>query len=151
MQEFPFLIALAAVVGAFSFGIVKALTRAYLRSLEIRQRIAMIEKGLVPAPETDPRGFERVLNHAERQGWTSSAARHRRAGITLTGVGIGLMVLIAFAAEAPSIGIGVGGFIAILGGAFFLNSLFELRQQPPSQPEQTPRGAAGPDQPPSMT
>ena len=52
--------------------------------------------------------------------------RHRRAGVTLMGIGFGLMVLIGFAGESPSSAVGVGGFVVILGLAFFINSLFEL-------------------------
>ena len=37
------------------------LSRARIREFEIRERIAMIEKGLVPPPEKDPDGFDRVL------------------------------------------------------------------------------------------
>jgi hypothetical protein len=81
------------------------------------------------------------MNQHERNDWTSRAPRHRRAGITLMGVGFGLMVLIGFAGAGEDLGsaIGVGGFLVVLGAAFFINSLFELRHQPPiptgSRPE----------------
>jgi hypothetical protein len=124
----PFLIPIVAIVGAFSYAIVQAKLRARVRELEIRERIA-----LVPSPEADPRGFERALYRSDRHPCgTTGASRHRRAGITLMGVGLGLMVLITFAGNSPGEGFGVGGFIAILGGACFINSLFEARQQPPT-------------------
>jgi len=47
------------------------------------------------------------------------------------GVGFGLMVLIAFAGESPSSALGVGGFLVVIGLAFFLNSLFDNRSDPP--------------------
>ena len=50
--------------------------------------------------------------------------------MTLMGVGFGLMVLIAFAGESPSSAIGVGGFLVVIGLAFFLNSLFDHRDEP---------------------
>jgi len=129
----PSLIPIVAIVGAFSYAIVQAKLRARVRELEIRERIAMIERGLVPSPEADPRGFERALYRADRHPCgATGASRHRRAGITLMGVGLGLMVLITFAGNSPSAGFGVGGFIAIVGGACFINSLFEARQQPPT-------------------
>jgi len=145
----PFSIPMVAIIGAFTYAIVQAMMRARVRELEIRERIAMIERGLVPPPEVDPRGFERAMNRYERvavwSGTTASASagRHRRAGITLIGVGLGLMLLISVAGETPEAGVGVGGFLSILGLAFLVNSLFELRQgQPPAVPPAP--GANGP-------
>jgi hypothetical protein len=130
-----FTIPVVAIAGAFAYAIVSAFTRARLRELEIRERIAMIEKGLVPSPEADPRGFDRAMSRYDRRvaTWPGFAAggRHRRAGITLMGIGFGLMVLIGFAGEAPQAAIGVGGFLVVIGLAFFVNSLFEARQPPP--------------------
>jgi uncharacterized membrane protein YfcA len=40
------------------------------------------------------------------------------------GVGFGLMVLIGVAFGNPSSGFGVGGFLVIMGLAFFINSRF---------------------------
>ena len=37
-----------------------------MRELEVRERIAMIERGLVPPPEVDPRGFDRAMDRYER-------------------------------------------------------------------------------------
>jgi hypothetical protein len=64
--------------------------------------------------------------------------RHRSAGVTLMGVGFGLMVLITFAGESPSSALGVGGFLVVIGFAFFLNSLFEPRQDPLVPPGRGP-------------
>jgi len=144
-----FVIPVVSILGAFTYAIVTSLARAHLRELEIRERIAMIEKGLVPSPEADPPGFERAMARYDRingamrsRGWTGSTAggRHRRAGITLMGIGFGLMVLIGFAGGAPEAAVGVGGFLVIIGIAFFVNSIFEARQPPPPVP--------GIDQPP---
>jgi hypothetical protein len=54
------------------------------------------------------------------------------------GVGFGLVVLLAFAFHAPNEAIGVGGFLVVIGIAFFINGLFE-----PDRPaaEQTGRTA----------
>jgi hypothetical protein len=103
------------------------------------------ESGLVPPPETDPAGFDRAMSQRERNDWMSRAPRHRRAGITLMGVGFGMMVLIGFAGGVEDRGsaIGVGGFLVVLGVAFFINNFFELRHQPPtstgSRPNELPR------------
>jgi hypothetical protein len=117
-----------------------------VRELELRERIAMIEKGLTPPPERDPEQFERSMQQAATRGrypWPGGSGRHRRAGIVMMGVGLGLAVLIS-AAGTPRNGIGVGGFIAIIGLAFLVSSFFDTpttsspssdsRPQPPSQP-----------------
>jgi hypothetical protein len=122
----PFLIPLTAIVCVFIFVIVKTLARARIRELEIRERIAMIERGLVPAPEVDPRGFDRAMGRLERrEKYRYGSGRHRRAGVTLMGVGFGLMVLIAFTSDETSVAIGVGGFLVMIGIAFFINSLID--------------------------
>jgi hypothetical protein len=127
----PFLIPITAILGAFVYIIIKTLAKARVRELEIRERIAMIERGLVPPPEVDPRGFDRAMSRMERRDFRTGSARHRRAGVTLMGVGFGLMVLIAFTAREPSIAIGVGGFLVVMGIAFFINSLMESPVEPP--------------------
>ncbi len=138
------LIPIVAIIGAFATAIVQSIHRARIRELEIRERIAMIEKGLVPPPEVDPRGFDRAMHRYDRlQVGRGGGARHRRAGIVLIGVGVGLMVLIGFSG-APDEGLGVGGFLCVLGLAFLINSLFE-RREPPAPPTSGSTGAsAGP-------
>ena len=134
----PFIVPVVAIVGVFAYKIVQTMMQARVRELEIRERIAMIERGLVPPPEVDPRGFERAMSRYERMSTirdmrgSTSSGRHRRAGITLIGVGLGLMLLISVAGETPTAGVGVGGFLAVLGAAFLVNSFFEMQQAPPS-------------------
>lgn len=129
-----FLIPITAIFGAFIFLIVRTLSRSRVRELEIRERIAMIERGLVPAPETDPRGFERAMAQRDSVLLSQSSSRSRSAGVIIIGFGMALMVLIAFAGGEPGAGIGVGGAIVILGMAFFLNSLFTTRPELPPLP-----------------
>jgi hypothetical protein len=126
----PVWIPVTAIVGAFIYAIVQTIMKSRVRELEIRERIAMIERGLVPPPEVDPRGFDRAMHRLERHEFRSGAGRHRRAGVTLMGVGCGLMVLIAFAGGDTGTAIGVGGFLAVIGLAFFINSLIDNRQEP---------------------
>ena len=128
MDEFrdawPFLIPIVGTICTFAFVIVLTLSKARVRELEVRERIAMIERGLVPPPEVDPRGFDRAMKVYDRRRYRIPG-RHRRAGITLMGVGFGLMTLIGVAFGAIEAGIGVGGFFVIIGIAFFVNGLFE--------------------------
>ena len=79
----------------------------------------------MPPPEVDPNAFERDLSGRFDHAVQRSSGRHRRVGIILMGVGFGLMILIGFAGQQPSKAIGVGGFLAVLGLAFLINSLFE--------------------------
>src|SRR6266508_6888468 len=87
----PFLIPLVAIIGSFVYAITQTLARARVRELEVRERIAMIERGLVPPPEVDPRGFDRAMHRLERHQFRSGAGRHRRAGVTVMGTVFGLM------------------------------------------------------------
>ena len=131
MDEISFFwIPITAILGAFAYAILHTVMRARVRELEIRERIAMIERGLMPPPEVDPRGFDRVMHRLDRHKVRSGAGRHRRAGVTLMGVGFGLMVLIGFTARDAGSAIGVGGFLAVIGFAFFINSLIDDRHEP---------------------
>lgn len=127
------LVPIVAIVGGIAAAIAGTFARVRVRELEIRERIALIEKGIVPPPEVDPQGFDRGIHqYNAAYGWYGSgrsAGRHRRAGITLLGVGLGLMVLIGFSGS-PDEGFAVGGFICILGVAFLINSFFESRSTP---------------------
>ena len=155
------LIPIAAIVGGISLAMYKTAAMARVRELEVRERIAMIEKGLIPSPESNPRGFEKAMSAMTRsadRNWYEDpqlrafvlrrhyrrAERQRTAGITLIGIGFGLMLMLAYAAGEPEQGLGIGGFIVLLGFAFLVNSLFDRRersrhdtfpgQTPPSQP-----------------
>ena len=131
-----FMIPITAIVGGIAFLIVQTITKARVRELEIKHRMAMIERGLVPPPEADPGGFERAMHVLEtarqNDGCCERANRHRRAGITLMGVGFGLMLLISVAGGNPEAGVGVGGFLVVVGLAFAANAWFERRQPSPS-------------------
>jgi hypothetical protein len=93
--------------------------RQRLRELAIKERIALIEKGLVPAPEVDPARFETLVGL--RRPVNSTAARYRSAGVLLMGLGCAMLVLLAFAVGVPEVGLGIGGGLAVLGLASFIN------------------------------
>jgi hypothetical protein len=123
-MAWPFLIPIVGTICVFAYIIVLTMSRARVRELEVRERIALIERGLMPPPEVDPRGFDRAMHRYERLRYRAPG-RHRRAGITLMGVGFGLLMLIGVAGGAMNEGIGVGGFFVIMGLAFFINGLFD--------------------------
>ena len=119
------LVPIIAILGGCTVAIVGTISRARVREAEIRERIALIEKGLMPPPEVDPRGFDRAMDRFERRGpyGYRRAGKQRRGGIVLLGVGVGLMVM--FRLTGASDGVGVGGFLAVLGLAFVISSLFD--------------------------
>lgn len=142
----PFLIPIVGTICTFAYIIVLTLSKARVRELEVRERIAMIERGLVPPPEVDPRGFDRAMQVYDRTRHRSPG-RHRRAGVTLMGVGFGLMMLISVAGGAMNEGVGVGGFFVIMGLAFFINGLFDHPGEFQSAPPPRPLADPGPIQP----
>jgi len=145
----PFTVAIVAIVGGIMAGIVSTISKGRVREMEIRERIAMIERGLVPPPEADPAGFERSLRSVEGVQYRHSNVRHRNGGIIVMAIGFGLMVLIAFTSGEVNVGIGVGGFLVILGFGLFLVSLWSaspLPLPPPvdRRPQAPGNGPSGP-------
>jgi hypothetical protein len=101
-------------------------SRRRIREMEHRERLAMIDRGLVPPPEANPVEFERHLNRMSdyygRMPPSNSSIRQRNAGVIFIGLGMGFLILIAFAANEPEVAFGVGGAFAALGFAFLVNS-----------------------------
>jgi hypothetical protein len=95
--------------------------RQKMRELVMRERIAMIEKGLAPPPEVDPARFETMMQPSAKRDPRS--ARYRSAGILVIGFGAALFVMLTFAAGIPSIAFGVGGGLVVLGIAIFMNGV----------------------------
>jgi Domain of unknown function (DUF6249) len=137
-----FMIPIVAIIGGCTVAIAGMMARARVREAEIRERIAMIERGLVPAPEVDPRGFDQAMNRIDHRSVVrnrDASGKHRRAGILMMGIGFGLMLLISVAGGAPAEGIGVGGFLVIFGVALLLLSwMNEPVQQPSTWPPASP-------------
>jgi hypothetical protein len=127
MNETWMLMVMAIPLVAITGGLINAAIaihhRARLKEFAIRERIALIERGISPPPEMDPAAFDREweAQHAGPAG-ESSSAKHQTAGVILTGVGVALALLISLTSREPAVGIGVGGAIAILGVAFLINS-----------------------------
>ena len=141
MEEFgflasPFGIALVAIVGGIFAGIVSTMFKARVRELEIRERIAMIEHGLVPPPERDPEGFEQQMRIVDHWQQRPAAPRFRSGGIMVISVGFGLMVLLWFVGVQRE-GIGIGGFLVVIGLGMLVNSFFAPAARP-HQPQPPP-------------
>ena len=126
--------------------------RRQIRELEHRERLAMIERGLAPAPEVDPGAFERRFS-AVRPPESPSVGRARSAGVMMMSLGLAFMFMLTFAAGAPGVGIGIGGAFALVGAGFFVNSMLLNRasdHRPPLSIPTEPRRYPPPD-PPSMS
>jgi hypothetical protein len=139
----PFGIAIVAIAGGILSGIIATLSRARVRELEIRERIAMIEHGLVPPPERDPEGFEQQMRVVDQVQQRHAGPRFRSGGIMVMSVGFGLMVLLWFVGVERE-AIGVGGFLVMIGLGLLVNSLFSRptsvygqHPPPPSVPPQS--------------
>lgn len=107
--------------------------RAHVKELRHKERLAMIEKGIVPPPAIEP---HEVYSRGLKQ-------RSLSFGIIVVGLGLALMLLIGVAGGAADTGVGVGGAVAILGAAFIVRSLFAA---PPSPrwPDSPPRWSEAP-------
>jgi hypothetical protein len=102
-------------------------SRRHIREMEHRERLAMIERGLLPAPEVDPAAFERRLAGTLRSPESPAAVRARSSGVIMIAIGLAFMFMISFAAGEPGVGIGIGGGFALVGAGFFVNSLLMSR------------------------
>jgi Domain of unknown function (DUF6249) len=113
--------------------------------MQHRERLAMIERGLMPSPELDPEAFERHMGRPPVRETTASG-RWRGAGILLIGLGLALVFLLSFAAGEPEIGVGVGGAFIVVGAAFVVNAMMLIRskaQEPPPPPVRPPPSEPG--------
>ena len=135
------LIALLGMVVLTGLVVTIAGMRQRTRMLEMqhRERLAMIEKGLLPSPELDPSGFAQGGWREKRQSTT--AVRMQSVGIIVIGFGLAIATVISVASEEPTVGIGVGGAIAILGVAFVVNALVTGHQTATWHHPPTPGGA----------
>jgi hypothetical protein len=118
------MVPIVAIIGWAVYAIVSVVMRSRIRELEVRERIAMIEKGIVPPPERDPQAFNRAMAAplsppVSPDGYRQYRAyKHRSAGITMVAVGLGLCVMMF-----PNFR--VGGFLIVVGLGFLVSGAFE--------------------------
>ena len=124
--------------------------RRALREMEHRERIAMIQSGMVPAPEADPLAFETQFEPPSSS--LSRKDRWRTAGTLTIGLGLALVVLLTFTGEMD-IGFAVGGAFAVLGASFLLNGTLLSATPATVRPmvRRTSTGTPTPPDPPSST
>src|SRR4051794_23307905 len=97
------------------------LGRQRMRELVVRERIALIEKGLAPAPEVDPARFDSMVGRLRQVN--AGSLRYRSAGTLIMGLGAALFLLLTFTSGQFGIAVGVGGGLAVLGAATFINGV----------------------------
>ena len=137
MAFLPAFIPVFVLVGFFVLAALWIARRAKLRELVHRERMAMIEKGMVPPAELFPGAPPAsILESAAYRGNTAAlppslaASRFRSIGIMLVGLGAALVLIIGVAAGEPDIGLGIGGAIATVGAAMIVNAVVSGRERP---------------------
>ncbi len=121
------IVTVTVIIAGVALLLMAMVNRRKLLEMKHRERLAMIERGILPAPEVDPNGFERRALGMRPP--SRSSVRFRSAGILMIGVGFALMLLISYAGGAPEPGIGVGGAFALIGAALLLNGMFSARDE----------------------
>jgi hypothetical protein len=102
-----------------------------------RERLAMIEKGLVPSPETDPQRFDAMMDWRGRYG--ARGQHSRRTGIILLALGLAFSLTGYMQIGGIRMGGTAGVLLIFLGVAFLLISVFEARSSSDDRPR-TPTG-----------
>ena len=140
------------VLGGFVIIGMALYSRHKMRELMMRERIAMIEKGLVPSPESDPGRFDRFDRierlMAMRSRMNASGSRYRSLGVMMIGLGLAFVVLLTFAGGVPGAGLGVGGALMVLGAAMFLNGILVAHTHASDSDARDARDTAVPPQEP---
>lgn len=141
----------AVVMSALAAGvlIIVLALRYRARSMEMlhRERLAMIERGLVPPPEVNP-AHVAWRGEAPRPGDRGSA-RALTAGIVIIALGFAFMTLIGVAANTPDVAVGLGGAIAIIGVSLVVISLVRRHLSPAAPPAPAPVAPSPEPKPPA--
>lgn len=124
MTVFALLLNALFILGGVIVIVMAMHQRSKRLEMEHRERLAMIERGLTPTPESNPAQFETSLG-------PPAVSRFTTVGVAIVGIGIGLMLLIGVAGDSPDIGVGVGGAVVVLGAAFIVNGYLRRDGHPP--------------------
>lgn len=137
-----------SIIAGVALMIAAMTNRRKLREMEHRERLAMIDRGLIPSPESNPAGFDAATGLAEAPTETANRRdRYRTAGILMIGLGLGLMCLIGIAGGEAEIGVGVGGAWVSLGAASLVNYFLLSRRTEESRAARWPPPPRRPEPP----
>ena len=127
-------VVLSALVAGVLIIVLALRYRARAMEMLHRERLAMIERGLVPPPEVNPAHV--VWRGEAPPAGDVASARALTAGIIIIALGFAFMSLIGITAGAPEVAIGLGGAVTIIGASLIVISLVRRhslgRPQPPS-------------------
>jgi hypothetical protein len=139
-----FMLPLIFTVGGLFVILMAMRQRHQTLEMKHRERLAMIEKGMVPNPGADPAAFEMW-----QQRHDSPPARATSIGVVIVALGLGLALMIGFAGNEPDVAIGIGGAIVVVGLAFIVNGEMQRRSHPPrdARYSATPPRPLGPSDP----
>lgn len=130
---------LMTIVAGAALMIAAMHNRRLIREMEHRERLAMIERGVMPSPEANPAAFEAAAGFLEPdKDEVNRSQRYRTAGVLLIGFGLGLVFVIGVAARSPEVGWGIGGAWISLGAASLLNYWLMSRRTHWSPPTHRP-------------
>jgi hypothetical protein len=121
------------LVGLFLLAAFWISARARMREWAHRERIAMIEKGLVPPAELYTGGaarsaLETTIASDPSARPSRAATRSRSAGVLFIGLGVALALIIGVTAGKADVGLGLGGAIVALGAAMIVNAMLIGRE-----------------------
>jgi hypothetical protein len=123
------LLPVLTLVGLFVLAAIWISRRARMRELVHRERLAMIEKGLMPPAELVASGSALPgALEAAAPPLSRTASRFRSAGVMFVGIGVAVGLIIGVAAFEPTVGFGVGGAIAAIGAAMIVNGMLGVRE-----------------------
>ncbi|MGE0041798.1 MAG: DUF6249 domain-containing protein [Vicinamibacterales bacterium] len=134
-EIFFFVLPITLVVGGFAIVLLGIWKQTRIKELEHRERLALIERGLVPPSAPDPSPAAALLG---RHGATPRRARLLSGGIVVIGFGLALMMVIGFAGGAPDVAMGIGGAVVVLGASFVVNAIVTGRLEAPAAPPADP-------------
>ncbi len=104
-----------------------------------RERLAMIERGIVPPPEADPQQFERMMDWRPSRTRSFDRPRHnRRTGILLVFVGAALGAS-GYVSASGRNNFPVMALLVVLGLGFLALSIFDAESERNGQPPQENR------------
>ncbi len=127
-------IPVVTIIGGFVIAALGMIAAMRKREMAHRERLAMIEKGLVPeqAPVGPAGGgsAKQALLPDSAQMWqaeafsreSARAAQIRRGGFVVCAVGLGLFLMLYFISADIRPAAGMGAFLVVLGAAIFLSS-----------------------------
>lgn len=125
------------IIGGIVIILTAMLRRQKIIEMAHKERLAMIERGMVPPRDSVPDPLTMML-HA-RTTSTDTRSRMLSGGIVVVAFGLGLMLMIGVAGQSPEAAVGVGGAIAVLGAAFIVIAMVQRNQPlPPLPPPSSP-------------